>query len=206
MMSAALPLVDLLYRRGRLTFFDSREIASYFFVFSLSLAFWSAQALYARGFYASGNTLTPMVASTVITVASIPLYRALFHTLSTVGGALASDLGIVANCLALALLLHYRKLVSLAELNWKEIGKAALTSAAAGLLSYEIVRATMVNNSRMGDLKALALGGITWAAAVAAGLWFTKSSLPRDLRRRKSPASPDLAERQAEDLAKNVQP
>ncbi len=188
MMSAALPLVDLLYRRGRLTFFDSREIASYFFVFSLSLAFWSAQALYARGFYASGNTLTPMVASTVITVASIPLYRALFHTLSTVGGALASDLGIVANCLALALLLHYRKLVSLAQLNWKEIGKSALTAVAAGLLSYEIVRATMVDNSRLGDFTALGLGGITWAAAVAAGLWLTRSSLLTDLRRRKPAA------------------
>lgn len=75
MMSAALPLVDLLYRRGRLTFFDSREIAIYFFLFSLSLAFWSAQALYARGFYAAGDTLTPMLASTLITVASIPDVR-----------------------------------------------------------------------------------------------------------------------------------
>ena len=197
MMSAALPLVDLLYRRGRLTFFDSREIATYFFVFSLSLVFWSAQALYARGFYASGNTLTPMVASTLITLASIPLYATLFHTLSTVGGALASDLGIAANCLAMALLLHHRKLVSLVQLQWREIGKAALTSVGAGLLSYEIVRAMMVNNSRLGDLKALALGGITWAAAVAAGLWLTRSSLLSDLRRRKAIADPRVAETQA---------
>jgi len=102
--------------------------------------------------------------------------------------------------------LHRRKLVSFIQLQWKEIGKAALTAVGAGLLSHEIVRAVMVNNSRLGDLKALALGGITWAAAVAAGLWFTKSSLPGDLRRRKSPASPDLAQRQAEDLAKDVQP
>ena len=195
MMSAALPLVDLLYRRGRLTFFDSREIALYFFTFSLSLAFWSAQALYARGFYASGNTLTPMIASSLITVASFPMYAALFRVWSTVGLAIASDLGIAANCLAMALLLHRRKLVSFIQLQWKEIGKAAFTAVGAGLLSYEMVRAVMVNGSRLGDVKALALGGITWAGAIAAGLWLTRSTLPGDLRRRKAsnPQPPSAA-------------
>jgi putative peptidoglycan lipid II flippase len=202
MMSAALPLIDLLYRRGHFSFSDSRETAAYFFWFSLSLVFWSAQALYARGFYASGDTLTPMIASSLITAASIPLYAALLHKLSTVGLTIASDIGIAANCLAMALLLHRRKLVSLTQLHWREIGKAALTALGAGLLSYEIVRATMVNNSRVGDLKALALGGITWAAAVAAGLWLTGSSLPGDLRRRK----PRAAEGQAEDLTPRVAP
>jgi putative peptidoglycan lipid II flippase len=189
MMSAALPLIDLLYRRGHFSFSDSRETAAYFFWFSLSLVFWSAQALYARGFYASGDTLTPMIASSLITAASIPLYAALLHKLSTVGLTIASDIGIAANCLAMALLLHRRNLVSFVQLQWKEIGKATVTALGAGLLSYEIVRATMVNDSRLGDIKALALGGITWAAAVAAGLWLTGSSLPGDLRRRKPRAA-----------------
>ena len=187
-MSASLPLVDLLLRRGLLTFFDTRQMAIYFFIFSSSLAFWSAQALYARGFYASGNTWTPMIASSLITLASLPLYSALFRLWSTVGLAIASDLGIAANCLAMALLLHRRKLVSFVQLQWGEVGKAVLTAAAAGLLSYQMVRAVMVDNNRMGDLKALALGGITWAAAVALGLWLTRSSLLTDLRRRKAVA------------------
>jgi putative peptidoglycan lipid II flippase len=205
MMSAALPLVDLLYRRGRLTLFDTREIAAYFFIFSISLALWSAQALYARGFYASGNTLTPMVASTVITAASIPMYAVLFHSLSTVGLAIASDLGIAANCVAMALLLHRRKLVSVFQLPWKEIGKAAITAAAAGLLSYRIAH-SMLGGGRLGDIKALALSGITWAGAVAAGLWLTRSTLPGDLRRRKATAYPRVAERQAEELTRGLDP
>ena len=205
MMSAALPLVDLLYRRGRLTFFDSREIALYFFWFSLSLGFWSAQALYARGFYAAGNTLTPMVASTLITAASIPVYAALFGSFSTVGLAMASDLGIIANCLAMALLLHRRKLVSFIQLQWREIGKAALTAGVAGLLSYQMVRVAMVNGSRLGDIKALGLGGITWAAAVAAGLWLTRSQLPGDLRRRKAQTAP-AASGAGEALSAGIQP
>src|ERR1700675_29390 len=79
MMAAALPLIDLVYRRGHFQFSDSRETALYFFWFALSLCFWSAQGLYSRAFYAAGNTLVPMVATSLITLASIPMYKALFH-------------------------------------------------------------------------------------------------------------------------------
>src|ERR1700685_2231538 len=106
MMAAALPLIDLVYRlpHGHFVFADSQATATFFFWFSLSLVFWSAQGLYARAFYAAGNTMTPMVASSLITVASLPMYRALYHAFSSVGLALASDLGIAGNCLAIAIL------------------------------------------------------------------------------------------------------
>src|SRR5438477_8363288 len=118
MMVTALPLIDLVYRRGRFTYPDAQETAIYFFWFSLSLAFWSAQGLYSRAFYAAGNTLTPMIASSLITVASLPIYAALYHSLSTVGLAIASDIGIVANTLALAILLHARGIVPSERLQW----------------------------------------------------------------------------------------
>src|SRR3984957_6803875 len=66
MMAAALPLIDLVYRRGRFLFSDTQSTAVYFFWFSLSLVLWSAQGLYARAFYAAGDTLTPMTAVSVI--------------------------------------------------------------------------------------------------------------------------------------------
>src|SRR5579864_8313423 len=62
MMVAALPLIDLVYRRGKFLFTDTQTSAVYFFWFSLSLVLWSAQGLYARAFYAAGDTLTPMIA------------------------------------------------------------------------------------------------------------------------------------------------
>src|SRR5208282_2984248 len=126
MMAIALPLIDLVYRRGRFTFADSESTALYFFVFSLSLALWSCQALYARAFYASSNTLTPMIATSLITLVSLPMYALFFRTLSVTGLAIASDLGITANALAIALLLHIRGMVPLGGMNWKELGKAAL--------------------------------------------------------------------------------
>src|SRR5205085_1885334 len=82
--------------------------AIYFCWLSLSLALWSAQGLYARAFYAAGDTLTPMVAVSVITAASLPLYSVLFRAFGVIGLAWASDIGIGVNLLALALLLHYK--------------------------------------------------------------------------------------------------
>src|ERR1700690_2640102 len=82
MMAASLPLIDLVYRRGHFLFRDAQEPAIYFFWFSFSLAFWSAQGLYSRAFYAAGNTITPMIASSLITLASLPIYSALYHSLS----------------------------------------------------------------------------------------------------------------------------
>ncbi len=206
MMAAALPLIDLVYRRGHFLFSDAQETALYFFWFSLSLAFWSAQGLYSRAFYAAGNTLTPMVASSLITLASLPMYSALYRTFSTVGLAMASDLGIVANTLALAILLHRRRLVPTHELQWGELAKAGITAAVAGLLSHQVARAVMVSGSRRADLEALGLIAITWAGAVAAGLWLTRSQLPRDLRCRKATAYPRVAERQAEELSAGIEP
>jgi putative peptidoglycan lipid II flippase len=203
MMAAALPLIDLVYRRGRFVFSDTQTTAIYFFWFSLSLALWSAQALYARAFYAAGDTLTPMVAVTLITAASLPIYAWLFRAFGVVGLAFASDIGIAANLMALAWLLHHRKLVSLRELPWGELGKSVLTAVIAGGISFEVAkivpRSRSGSGSRVGDLLQLALISLTWAAATAGGLWLLRSQLPYDLRRRKVTAYPAVAGAEVEE-------
>ena len=64
----------------------------------------------------------------------------------------------------------------------------------SGGLSYEVMRSVPLNGSRIADLLALSLGSLTWAAAVAAGLWVLRSELPGDLRRKKPAAYPRVAE------------
>jgi putative peptidoglycan lipid II flippase len=193
MMAAALPIVDLVYRRGRFDLSDAHQTAVFFFWFAISLAFWSAQALYSRAFYAAGNTLVPMLAATVVTVLSLPVYWWLFHSFSTTGLAIASDVGIAANTLVLAVLLHRQKVVSLRELPWTELGKAFITAVLAGALAYRVSATVSVSGSQKQSLAALGLATLTWAAAVAVGLWFTRSRLLSDLRRRK-PQPPAAAE------------
>src|SRR5262249_44394139 len=151
----------------------SQANAIYFFGFSLSLVFWSAQGLYARAFYAAGNTLTPMIASTVITLASLPVYSVLYRQLSAIGLVVASDLGIAGNCLITAYLLHRRGLVPASGLDWNEIGKALLISFFAGFLSSRVAQLITLTGRRLDDVKALALIVATWGGAIAVGLWIT---------------------------------
>jgi putative peptidoglycan lipid II flippase len=204
MMAASFPLIDLVYRRGRFLLSDTQTTAVYFFWFSLSLALWSAQGLYARAFYAAGDTLTPMAAVTIITAASLPLYSLLFRHYGVVGLAFASDSGIGANLLALAILLHYRGMVRLGGLRWGELGKSAVTAVIAGGISLEVVRSAMssipIRNGRLSDVVELLLISITWAAATALGLWLLRSQLPGDLRRRKVTAYPAVAEGESKEI------
>jgi putative peptidoglycan lipid II flippase len=204
MMAAALPLIDLVYRRGRFLFSDTQTTAIYFFWFALSLALWAAQGLYARAFYAAGNTLTPMAAVTIITAASLPIYSFLFRVYGVVGLAWASDIGIGANLIALMLLLHWRKLVPLSGLRWGELAKSALTAIVAAALSFEVAKIVPLpltgHGSRLADLLRLALISITWAAAVAGGLRLTRSQLPNDLRRRRAQAYPAVAQGESAEI------
>jgi putative peptidoglycan lipid II flippase len=204
MMVAAIPLIDLVYRRGKFSFGDTQTSAVYFFWFSLSLVLWSAQGLYARAFYAAGDTLTPMLAVSLITVISLPIYSFLFHAFGVVGLAWASDIGIGINLLALAGLLHQRGLVRLDEMRWKELGKALLAAVIAGVISFEVAKAAPLGSTgrgnRVGDILQLALVSITWAAAAAGALWLLRSELPRDLRRRKAAAYPAVAQDESREI------
>ena len=204
MMVAAIPLIDLVYRRGKFSFGDTQTSAVYFFWFSLSLVLWSAQGLYARAFYAAGETLTPMLAVSLITVISLPIYSFLFHAFGVVGLAWASDIGIGINLLALAGLLHQRGLVRLDEMRWKELGKAMLAAIIAGVISFEVAKAVPLGSTgrgnRVADILQLALVSITWAAAAAGALWLLRSELPRDLRRRKAAAYPAVAQDESREI------
>jgi putative peptidoglycan lipid II flippase len=191
MMASALPAVDLVYRRGRFQFFDSQETSVFFFWFALSLPFWAAQALYARAFYAAGNTMTPMVAGTVVTLLSLPVYSWMFNTLGVVGLAIASDIGIVAHTLVLGALLDRGRLVPAGAMPWREISKALVTALVAGAASYGASRVIALDGSRAADFEVLGIVSITWAGAVAAGLWFTRSQLPGLLRRPGGAISPN---------------
>lgn len=189
MMAAALPIIDLAFRHGHFTFVDAQETATYFFWFALSLALWSAQAQYARAFYGAGDTLTPMIASTIIVALSLPIYRSMFHTFSVTGLAIASDVGILMHTVVLAWLLNRKKMVALGDLPWGELSKAFVTAVFAGLAAYAVGRRFAVEGSLKRDVLALIVISAVWLAAVALGLWITRSTLPGELRRRKKPAA-----------------
>ncbi|MDP9051088.1 MAG: murein biosynthesis integral membrane protein MurJ [Acidobacteriota bacterium] len=188
MVALAVPIVDLL-RGGHYSQTDALLTARYFGLFALSLALWSAQGIYARAFYAARNTLTPAISGTLVTCFSIPIYALLFHRMGVVGLAIASDIGILAHTLALVILLHRSRLVSIASLHFGELARAL----AAALIGYAgavaCVRLLHVPKGHFGDILVLAAGTLAWLGLGYATLLFTGSKLPQQILRRRQ-ASP----------------
>jgi putative peptidoglycan lipid II flippase len=184
MVALAIPIVDLL-RGGHYSHADALLTARYFALFALSLALWSAQGIYARAFYAARNTLTPAISGTVVTCLSIPIYAILFHHIGVTGLAIASDIGIFAHTLALAVLLHRNRLVSLASLHFAELVRAL----AAALLGYAgavaCVRLLHVRSGYFGDIVVITAGSLVWSALSWSMLSATGSKLPQQILRRR---------------------
>ncbi len=190
MVSLGLPLVDLIFVGGRFSALDARECAAYFAVFSISMFLWSAQAIYARAFYAAGNTMAPMAAGTVITVISLPLYASMYRWHGAMGLAIASDIGIALQTLTIAGLLHQRRMVSLASLDYVELGRCAVAGLTSGAAVWLVFSAALqyvwralgrdlAASSRWIDLAILVVGFALWAVLVRWVLEKTGSALPR---------------------------
>lgn len=185
MCALSIPVIDLL-RGGSYTPADALSTASYFTIFSLSLALWSAQGIYARAFYAARNTLTPAISGTAVTFLSIPIYALLFHRLGINGLAIASDLGILAHTLILAILLHRAHLVSLLSLEYRELSLALLAAGLSWLGASTVVRLVPHSIGHGGDVLIISVASLVWAALALLVLQLSGSKLIDQLRIRKT--------------------
>jgi putative peptidoglycan lipid II flippase len=195
MAALGAPLVNLIFVGGRFHASDAIPCAAYFAVFSLSLFLWSAQAIYARAFYAAGDTFVPMAASTAVTLVSLPIYAALFHSFGDMGLAVASDIGIALQTVIIALLLHQRRMVSLASLDYREFGRCLLAAFAGGGIIWLLFpvfggylarqyAAQLPAHSHWTDLATLVAGFLLWLLVADRILMRTGSALPRVARKR----------------------
>jgi putative peptidoglycan lipid II flippase len=190
MVALAGPLVELLFVGRRFSSGDARECAGYFAVFSVSMFLWSAQAIYARAFYAAGNTFVPMAAGTAVTLVSWPIYAALYHWHGAMGLAIASDVGIALQTGIIALLLHQRRMVSLASLDYAELGRCLAAGVAGGVavgaallalgnLPGQLLHPHLAAQIRWTDLAVLIVGSGLWLLTARWVLEKTGSALPK---------------------------
>jgi len=188
MISLGKPAIDLVFTGGHFSRGDAAQCFAYFAVFSVSMSLWSAQAIYSRAFYAAGNTFVPMAAGTVATVISLPIYFGLFHGLGAMGLAVASDIGIAMQTLAVAGLLHQRRMVSLVSLDYREMGRCLASGVAAGAVTWVtfswIAGVLIQTRSRWLDLVLVLLGGTLWMGISSFVLKQMGSELPRVLLKR----------------------
>ena len=189
MIALGRPAIDLVMTGGRFSSADSRLCAFYFAIFAVSLFLWSAQAIYSRAFYASGNTFVPMAASTVVTFVSLPIYWSLDRTFGMAGLALASNIGIALQTLTIAALLHKRRIVSLAGLDYREIGRCLISGIASGAAAWlmawglgwarlHFASAAWLHHTRWNDAVVLAAGTLIWIFIAKLVLERAGSELP----------------------------
>lgn len=188
-MMALAPWLLHLFKAGKFNRADVQSVTQLFEILSITLAIWAVQGIYARAFYAASDTKTPAITGTVITVLSIPMYWALFKTHGLTGLAIASDIGIFIQTATLAILLHRKRLVSLAHLEFAELARAftaALFAYAVALLTaHALVRALPSLHGHKADLLIIAAGTTTWAITAFVMLLIMRSKLPRQVLRLK---------------------
>jgi putative peptidoglycan lipid II flippase len=184
MMALAPWLMDLL-RGGRFSRADAAVTTRLFTILAVTLGIWAVQGIYARAFYAASDTKTPAITGTLITVLSVPMYAGLFRALGLEGLAIASDIGIVAQTVSLALLLHRKRLASLAHLEPGELVRALFAALVAYAATAGAAHFLPPVSTHLRDVVTIAAASVAWAAASAVSLLAMGSKLPRQLLRRR---------------------
>jgi putative peptidoglycan lipid II flippase len=122
-----------------------------------------------------------MIAGTIVTIISIPVYAILFRSIGAAGLAIASDIGILIQTLTLAILLHRRGMVSFRGLEYVELLRSLL-AAVVGYIALLAMRHFMPQStSRLYELALLALAGAVWIGVSALVLKLSGSALPDQL-------------------------
>ena len=163
------PAVDLLFRRGHFAAAQVAPTAHYVMLFATAIPLWAMQAILARAFYATGDTLTPMVAGTIVAAASLPIYWVASRTLGVIGLVLASDVGIFLHTASLMLLLPRRldtvgrRNIAVGTLRGYAVGAAAALPAwaASAYLPHGRLHGHPLT------LVQLAVGGLVFASLAA---------------------------------------
>lgn len=184
-MIALAPWLMDLFRGGHFHRTDAAATTGLFRVLAITLAIWAVQGIYARAFYAASDTKTPAITGTLITVLSVPIYAVLFHTAGLRGLAIASDIGILIQTTVLALLLHRKRLVSLADLEYGELGRALLASLIAFAATAGAAHFLPGVSTHTKDALTIAAASLVWAVAAGLTLLALGSKLPKQILRRK---------------------
>jgi putative peptidoglycan lipid II flippase len=131
------PVVYLLYSRTRMGPADIEQTALAMEIFLAGAAAWATQAIIARGFYALGDTITPTVIGSGLTILSVPMYWLLSRQAEHLGLAAASSVAVIAYTAVLWVVLFRRLRIPLAGIGSYAL-RTALCAAAAGLAGLVI--------------------------------------------------------------------
>jgi putative peptidoglycan lipid II flippase len=171
------PLVQVVFVRGEFTAADAAQTSWLLVVFCAGMAMWSAQTIAVRGFYARRDTWTPMVAGTLVLLATLPVYWGLNKGWGASGLAASSSVGMALHVLVTIALyrrsggeLGVRRVVG----SWLRGGALGGAMIAAGWgAGWGLAQASWMPAGQWGALASLVGQGGAGVCALLAGwaLW-----------------------------------
>ncbi len=172
----ALPIIRLLFQRGRFDAHDTAMMTPVLAVFALGLPFFSFVNLVLRAFYALKDTVTPVRAALLSFVVNLGLSLLLMKPFSTVGLALASNVAIVVQAWYLQGHLA-RKHPGLAFGHlWRDLLKIFGATAVMGVVVYagNVLWSGHISAGRINDAVGVTLLVVTGVAVYGGLLWWWK--------------------------------
>ena len=169
LIALAAPAVELLFHRGHFAASQVEPTAVYVAIFALAIPLWGMQGIIARAFYATGDTFTPMVASTAVLIVCLPIYWVLQKLLHTDGLVVSSGIAIFLHTSVMMLLLPKR----LDTCRRGEIVRGTLRAFALGAIAAvpTWLVAHFLPHGHLGGhvfaLVQLAVGGLVFIAVAA---------------------------------------
>lgn len=135
MIAAAEPIMGVIFRGGQFGAVETLASTPLLQIMLLGVPLWGIQMVLGRGFYAHGDTLTPALLGTVVTVLSIPLFYAALPW-GVAGIAWMSLLGVVLYVAALMLVWRKRHGMTAFEGLGGLCARGCALAALAGVLSW----------------------------------------------------------------------
>lgn len=191
MASLSVPIVGLLYERGRFGPSDTTDVAALLTAYAVGLLGYAAYFVLVRSFYSRQNTKTPAVLNVGLLLLYVASAFVLSQAMGLVGVALA--LSISYGLLAVALLAAMRREIK--RIDGRRMGKSLAKILAAGAVMYVAARGGLSITGPGTDLLnrtaiLAAVGGASLAAYIGAALLLRIEELSSAitlLRRRTGP-------------------
>jgi putative peptidoglycan lipid II flippase len=162
LVALAQPAVSLVYQHGAFVAADADITASYLVAFAAALPSWCAASVISRGFYARSEMALPMKLSTLVTLASYPVYALAVHLGGGSGLACATAVGYLLHAMTLGGAFDRRHQVGVVRAYAVGVAEGAAAGTLGALPAWWLVTHSAVAslpNGLMGNLVRCLVGG-----------------------------------------------
>ena len=193
---AARPVIELLFVRGQFTLHEAALTSHSLAAFAIGLPLFALIKVLTPGFFARGDTVTPLKIGIAAVVLNLGMNLVFMHPLKAVGPALATSLASAFNAATLGFILHRRGFFALDAPARRRLPRILLAGAAMAAAIWGTEHLLPPGKTHILDFLALTLAG--GAAYLGCGILlhaFDLTELRAMLSRRRTKA-PELTSRQ----------